>query len=115
MVDRLLSAFTSSPTAIPFSNVVLRDSSAHLSPDGLSSTSEVSTQLEFNYLSAISGDPKYSTEGMKVLAYLKTLPKVEGLVPIYIRYVSFASNTPSFPSHYYFKWSCLSLFLSRIF
>ncbi|XP_022715551.1 mannosyl-oligosaccharide 1,2-alpha-mannosidase MNS3-like [Durio zibethinus] len=85
LADRLLSAFTSSPTAIPFSDVVLRDSSAHPSPDGLSSTSEVSTlQLEFNYLSAISGDPKYSTEGMKVLAHLKTLPKVEGLVPIYI-------------------------------
>ncbi|XVF40147.1 hypothetical protein PTKIN_Ptkin01aG0087800 [Pterospermum kingtungense] len=85
LADHLLSAFTSSPTAIPFSDVVLRDSSAHPSPDGLSSTSEVSTlQLEFNYLSAISGDPKYSTEGMKVLAHLKTLPKVEGLVPIYI-------------------------------
>ncbi|XVF25478.1 hypothetical protein REPUB_Repub13aG0215700 [Reevesia pubescens] len=85
LADRLLSAFTSSPTAIPFSDIVLHDSSAHPSPDGLSSTSEVSTlQLEFNYLSAISGDPKYSTEGMKVLAHLKTLPKVEGLVPIYI-------------------------------
>lgn len=85
LADRLLSAFTSSPTAIPFSDVVLRDSSAHSAPDGLSSTSEVSTlQLEFNYLSAISGDPKYSTEGMKVLAHLKTLPKTEGLVPIYI-------------------------------
>ncbi|MBA0691271.1 hypothetical protein Goari_008906 [Gossypium aridum] len=85
LADRLLSAFTSSPTAIPFSDVVLRDSSAHSAPGGLSSTSEVSTlQLEFNYLSAISGDPKYSTEGMKVLAHLKTLPKTEGLVPIYI-------------------------------
>lgn len=98
LADRLLSAFTSSPTAIPFSDVALRDSSAHPSPDGLSSTSEVSTlQLEFNYLSAISGDPKYSIEGMKVLAHLKTLPKVEGLVPIYIRYVSFASNMPIIP------------------
>ncbi|OMO65674.1 Glycoside hydrolase, family 47 [Corchorus olitorius] len=85
LADRLLSAFTSSPTVVPFSDVVLRDSSAHPAPDGLSSTSEVSTlQLEFNYLSAISGDPKYSTAAMKVLAHLKTLPKVEGLVPIYI-------------------------------
>ncbi|KAE8655328.1 Mannosyl-oligosaccharide 1,2-alpha-mannosidase MNS3 [Hibiscus syriacus] len=84
LADRLLSAFTSSPTAIPFSDVVLRDSSAHPAPDGLSS-SEVSTlQLEFNYLSAISGDTKYGTKGMKVLEHLKTLPKVEGLVPIYI-------------------------------
>ncbi|GLU13988.1 hypothetical protein SLE2022_305860 [Rubroshorea leprosula] len=85
LADRLLSAFTSSPTAVPFSDVVLHDSSAHPAPDGLSSTSEVSTvQLEFNYLSAISGDPKYSREAMKVLAHMKTLPKVEGLVPIYM-------------------------------
>lgn len=85
LADRLLIAFTSSPTPIPFSDVVLRDSTAHPAPDGLSSTSEVSTlQLEFNYLSTVSGDPKYSMEAMKVLEHLKTLPKVEGLVPIYI-------------------------------
>ncbi|CAL9055079.1 mannosyl-oligosaccharide 1,2-alpha-mannosidase MNS3 [Musa acuminata AAA Group] len=83
--DRLLSAFTSSPTPIPFSDVVLHDRSAHPAPDGLSSTSEVSTlQLEFNYLSKVSGDPKYGSEAMKVLEHFRTLPKVEGLVPIYI-------------------------------
>lgn len=86
LADRLLSAFTSSPTSIPFSDVILHDSTAHPSPDGMSSTSEVSTlQLEFNYLSKISGDPKYGSEAMKVLEHLRTLPKVEGLVPIYIR------------------------------
>lgn len=85
LADRLLTAFTSSPTAIPFSDVVLRDNTAHPAPDGLSSTSEVSTlQLEFNYLSSLTGDPKYSVQSMKVLEHLKTLPKVEGLVPIYI-------------------------------
>ncbi|WJZ96738.1 hypothetical protein VitviT2T_015391 [Vitis vinifera] len=85
LADLLLSAFTSSPTPIPFSDVVLRDHSAHPAPDGQSSTSEVSTlQLEFNYLSTVSGDPKYGVEAMKVLEHLKTLPKVEGLVPIYI-------------------------------
>ncbi|KAH7853166.1 hypothetical protein Vadar_034153 [Vaccinium darrowii] len=85
LADRLLTAFTSSPTAIPFSDVVLHDNTAHPAPDGLSSTSEVSTlQLEFNYLSSLTGDPKYSVESMKVLEHLKTLPKVEGLVPIYI-------------------------------
>lgn len=87
LADRLLSGFTSSPTSVPYSDVVLRDGSAHPAPDGLSSTSEVSTlQLEFNYLSTISGDAKYGKEAMKVLEHLKTLPKVEGLVPIYIRY-----------------------------
>lgn len=85
LADLLLSAFTSSPTPIPFSDVVLRDHSAHPAPGGQSSTSEVSTlQLEFNYLSTVSGDPKYGVEAMKVLEHLKTLPKVEGLVPIYI-------------------------------
>ncbi|XP_027364346.1 mannosyl-oligosaccharide 1,2-alpha-mannosidase MNS3 [Abrus precatorius] len=85
LADRLMSAFTASPTAIPFSDVVLRDSSSHPAPGGLSSTSEVSTlQLEFNYLSSVSGDQKYSLEAMKVMDHMKTLPKIEGLVPIYI-------------------------------
>ncbi|GMH31074.1 hypothetical protein Nepgr_032917 [Nepenthes gracilis] len=85
LADRLLSAFTLSPTPVPFSDVVLHDNSAHPAPDGLSSTSEVSTlQLEFNFLSTLTGDPKYREEAMKVLEHLKTLPKVEGLVPIYI-------------------------------
>uniref|UniRef100_A0A251UZW2 alpha-1,2-Mannosidase n=2 Tax=Helianthus annuus TaxID=4232 RepID=A0A251UZW2_HELAN len=85
LADRLLTAFTSSPTAIPFSDVVLHDHTAHAAPDGLSSTSEASTlQLEFNYLSFLTGEQKYSVEAMKVLEHMKILPKVEGLVPIYI-------------------------------
>ncbi|KAL3653701.1 hypothetical protein CASFOL_003382 [Castilleja foliolosa] len=65
---------------------LLRDRSAHPAPDGLSSTAEVSTlQLEFNFLSALSGDPKYTMESMKVLEHIKTLPKVNRLVPIYIK------------------------------
>ncbi|GAB2254302.1 hypothetical protein Droror1_Dr00022111 [Drosera rotundifolia] len=85
LADLLLSAFTSSPTPIPFCDVVLRENSSHPAPDGLSSTSEVSTlQMEFNYLSIVTGDPKYSFHAMKVLEHIKTLPKVEGLVPIYI-------------------------------
>ncbi|XP_055806632.1 mannosyl-oligosaccharide 1,2-alpha-mannosidase MNS3 isoform X2 [Solanum dulcamara] len=85
LADRLLTAFTASPSDIPYSDVVLREKSAHPAPDGLSSTAEVATvQLEFNYLSYLTGDPKYSMEAMKVLQHIKTLPKVEGLVPIYI-------------------------------
>lgn len=90
LADRLLLAFTSSPTAIPLSDVILRDRTAHAAPDGLSSTSEASTlQLEFSYLSKVSGDPKYDREAMKVLEHMRTLPKVEGLVPIYIKYALF--------------------------
>ncbi|KAJ3693879.1 hypothetical protein LUZ60_009359 [Juncus effusus] len=83
--DRLILGFSSSPTDIPFSDVYLREKIARPAPDGLSSTSEASTlQLEFNYLSEILGDKKYYSECMKVLEHIKTLPKVEGLVPIYI-------------------------------
>ncbi|XP_076917018.1 mannosyl-oligosaccharide 1,2-alpha-mannosidase MNS3-like [Bidens hawaiensis] len=85
LADRLLAGFTSSPTAIPFSDVILHDRTAHAAPDGLSSTSEATTlQLEFNYLSFLTGDPKYGFEAMKVLEHVKNLPKSEGLVPIYI-------------------------------
>lgn len=83
--DRLMSAFTASPTPIPYSDVILRDSSGHAAPGGLSSTSEVSTvQLEFNYLSAISNDSKYSVEAMKVFQHINNLPSYDGLVSIYI-------------------------------
>ncbi|XP_076957078.1 mannosyl-oligosaccharide 1,2-alpha-mannosidase MNS3-like [Bidens hawaiensis] len=85
LADRLLTGFTASPTAVPFSDVVLHDRTAHAAPDGLSSTSEATTlQLEFNYLSFVTGDPKYGFEAMKVLEHVKNLPKSEGLVPIYI-------------------------------
>lgn len=85
--DRLMSAFTSSPTAIPYSDVVLSSSSAHPAgtDGGASSTSEATTlQLEFGYLSEVSGDPKYGIAAMHVLEHLKDLPKTDGLVPIYI-------------------------------
>lgn len=101
LADRLMSAFTASPTAIPFSDVILHESTAHPAPGGLSSTSEVSTlQLEFNYLSSVSGDLKYSLEAMKVMDHMNTLPKLEGLVPIYIRY-SIAYNLISVFGHYF--------------
>ena len=90
LADRLMSAFTSSPTVIPYSDVVLRSNSAHpaMGDGGASSTSEVTTlQLEFGYLSEVSGDPKYETAAMRVLEYFKGLPKTDGLVPIYIRYI----------------------------
>ncbi|KAF5204870.1 Mannosyl-oligosaccharide 1,2-alpha-mannosidase MNS3 [Thalictrum thalictroides] len=85
LADRLLVAFTASPTSIPFSDVVLSDRTAHPAPGGLSSTSEVSTvQLEFNYLSTVLNDSKYGLEAMKVLEHMRILPTVQGLVPIYI-------------------------------
>ncbi|EPS65502.1 hypothetical protein M569_09268, partial [Genlisea aurea] len=85
LADHLILAFTLSPSAIPYSDVDLHGRTARPAPDGLSSTAEVSTlQLEFNYLSTLTGDSKYKIESMKVLEHMKTLPKVNGLVPIYI-------------------------------
>ncbi|KAI5055411.1 hypothetical protein GOP47_0028932 [Adiantum capillus-veneris] len=87
LADRLMSAFSASPTAIPYSDVVLRSSSAHpaVGDGGASSTSEATTlELEFGYLSEVSGDPKYGAAAMCVLQHFKDLPKTDGLVPIYI-------------------------------
>ncbi|KAJ7515559.1 hypothetical protein O6H91_22G018200 [Diphasiastrum complanatum] len=85
--DRLMSAFTSSPSPVPFSDVILKDRVAHPAKfdGGASSTSEAATlQLELWYLSKVTGDPKYGKAAMDVLEHLKTLPKVEGLVPIFL-------------------------------
>ncbi|VVB02362.1 unnamed protein product [Arabis nemorensis] len=65
--------------------MIWHDSIANPAPGGMSDTAEVAfVQLEFSYLSAISGDPKYSKEAMKVLAHIKTLHKTERSCPIYI-------------------------------
>lgn len=87
LADRLMSAFTSSPSAIPYSDVVLRGRSAHAAVgDGASSTAEVATlQLEFGYLSQVSNDSRYSKAAMHVYEHLQGLQKLEGLVPIYVR------------------------------
>eukprot|EP00249_Psilotum_nudum_P017275 c26246_g1_i1 orf=480-2450(-) len=87
LADRLMFAFTSSPTPIPFSDVVLSEKTAHPAgfDGGASSTSEVTTlQLEFLYLSKVSGDPKYGKAAMSVLEHFRQLPKLDGLVPIYV-------------------------------
>lgn len=85
--DRLMAAFTSSPSPVPFSDVILQERSAHTAGfgGGFSSTSEVTTvQMEFWYLSYITGDPKYAKAAMDVYEHFRGLPKTEGLVPIYI-------------------------------
>ncbi|KAL3684934.1 hypothetical protein R1sor_002956 [Riccia sorocarpa] len=85
--DRLHSAFSMSPSAVPFSDVNLREKRAHAAgfDGGASSTAEVTTlQMEFWYLSHISGDPKYGKSAMRVYEHVKGLPKTEGLVPVFI-------------------------------
>eukprot|EP00040_Diaphanoeca_grandis_P019645 m.103913 g.103913 ORF g.103913 m.103913 type:complete len:653 (+) comp27528_c0_seq1:133-2091(+) len=83
--DRLMYAFNQK-SGVPFSDVNIGTHNAHKpkwGPD--SSTSEVTTiQLEFRELSRLTGDPKYDDAVTKVMLHVKSLPKTEGLVPIFI-------------------------------
>lgn len=83
--DRLLGAFQS-PSGIPFSDVNLMSTKGHApkwSSD--SSTSEVATiQLEFRDLSRSLEDYAYEEVAGKVSDKIHSLPKMDGLVPIFI-------------------------------
>ncbi|XP_060534840.1 endoplasmic reticulum mannosyl-oligosaccharide 1,2-alpha-mannosidase [Cylas formicarius] len=93
--DRLMPCFESD-SGVPYSDVNLFTHKAHApkwSPD--SSTSEVTTiQLEFRYLSWVTGDPKYETAVLKVSRLIHALEKKDGLVPIFIN-----ANTGQFRSY----------------
>ncbi|EDO30560.1 predicted protein, partial [Nematostella vectensis] len=83
--DRLLPCFNSQ-SGIPFSDVNLMTRQVHpprWGPD--SSVSEVSTiQLEFRDLSYVTGNDKYKQAVDKVMRHLHSLPKKNGLVPIFV-------------------------------
>ncbi|CAG8458925.1 395_t:CDS:10 [Ambispora leptoticha] len=84
--DRLLGAFES-PTHVPFASVNLATQqgiAAHFA-QGASSVSEATTlQLEFKYLSYLTGDDKYWRHAESVMFHIDDLDKLDGLVPIYI-------------------------------
>ncbi|XP_060069698.1 endoplasmic reticulum mannosyl-oligosaccharide 1,2-alpha-mannosidase-like [Ylistrum balloti] len=90
--NRLLPCFNS-PSKVPFSDVNMMTSRAHAprwGPD--SSTSEVTTiQLEFRDLSRVTKDDKYENAVMTVSEHIHSLPKKDGLVPIFVN-----ANTGSF-------------------
>ncbi|KAG0028529.1 hypothetical protein BGZ81_004645 [Podila clonocystis] len=85
LADRLMGAFDTK-SGIPYASVHLGKS--HGVPGhvgGLSSTSEVSTlQLEFKYLSFLTGDDKYWKVAEKVIFKMREMEDLDGLVPIYI-------------------------------
>ncbi len=84
-------AFTSSPSLVPFSNVIIQEWNVYTTSfgGGFSSTFEVTiVEMEFWYLSYIIGDPTYTKATMVVYEHFKGIPKIEGLVPIYIKRVS---------------------------
>jgi hypothetical protein len=86
--DRLLGAFVGSHPGVPMASVNLRarrGERAHFS-GGASSTAEVATlQLEFAYLSALTDDDRFRRAADAIIAHMDTLPKQDGLVPVFIR------------------------------
>jgi mannosyl-oligosaccharide alpha-1,2-mannosidase len=83
--NRLASAF-STPTGLPKGQVNLQSSSAAGGWTGSNSVlAELGTvQLEFNYLSAKTGDKKFSGYANRVYDVLEKLNPQNGLFPIYI-------------------------------
>ncbi|XP_078605184.1 endoplasmic reticulum mannosyl-oligosaccharide 1,2-alpha-mannosidase-like isoform X3 [Branchiostoma floridae x Branchiostoma japonicum] len=83
--DRLMPCFNS-PSKIPYSDVNLDTGKAHpprWGPD--STTSEVtSIQLEFRELSHQTGNDKYKKAVDEVMDHIQSLPKENGLIPIFV-------------------------------
>ncbi|KAG0199077.1 mannosyl-oligosaccharide alpha-1,2-mannosidase [Mortierella sp. NVP41] len=85
LADRLMGAFET-PTGIPYASVHLRDKRGVPGHDrGISSTAEVaSMQLEFKYLTFLTGDDKYWKAAENVVLKIKEMDTLDGLVPIFI-------------------------------
>lgn len=86
LADELLIAFKS-PSEIPYSSVNFlhkKAAEAHFD-QGASSTSEATTlQLEFKYLTHLTGDPKYWNACQKAMRSVLKNDRPSGLVPIFI-------------------------------
>lgn len=86
LADRLLGAFDS-PSGVPYSSVNLLSGKALENHDmgGLSSTAEVATlQLEFKYLSKLTGNFSYWEKVDNVMRVLHQNTPSDGLAPIYV-------------------------------
>ncbi|KAK9477386.1 glycoside hydrolase [Lipomyces japonicus] len=86
LANRLLGAFDS-PSGIPYASVNLRTLKGIKSHDdgGASSTAEVtSLQLEFKYLSKLTGETLYWEKAEKVMKVIDDNHAIDALVPIFI-------------------------------
>ncbi|KAG0197985.1 mannosyl-oligosaccharide alpha-1,2-mannosidase [Mortierella sp. GBA30] len=85
LADRLMGAFETT-SGIPYANVHLKDRRGIPNHNhGISSTAGVATlQLEFKYLTHVTGDSKYWKAVENVVLKMKELDNLDGLVPIYI-------------------------------
>ncbi|KAF8337707.1 glycoside hydrolase family 47 protein [Amanita rubescens] len=86
LADRLLPAFdTSSGVPQAMSNLGEQIGIYDIGHGGLVSTAEVTTlQLEFRYLSYLTGDYKYWDKAENVMKIIKDLTKPMGLAPIFM-------------------------------
>ncbi|KAF9178932.1 mannosyl-oligosaccharide alpha-1,2-mannosidase [Haplosporangium sp. Z 11] len=85
LADRLMGGFDT-VSGIPYASVHLKERRGVPGHDrGISSTSEVSSlQLEFKYLSFLTGDAKYWKAAENVILKMRELDDLDGLVPVYI-------------------------------
>ena len=86
LADALLPAFDS-PSGLPYGTLDLRSRAAHNPAwaQGASTISEVaSVQLEFEYLSHVTGDPRYALAARRVMTHLQVLEPEDSLYPMFI-------------------------------
>ncbi|TNY18789.1 glycoside hydrolase [Rhodotorula diobovata] len=87
LADRLLPAFDT-PSGLPMSfvNLAQRRGIPDVDNSGLTSVAEAGTlQLEFKYLSQLTGNPTYWHKVEKVMDVIRSQPSKDGLVPIFMR------------------------------
>lgn len=85
--DRLLPLFDT-PSGIPYSFIDLATRKAYPDADngGMSSLAEAGTlQLEFKYLSEISGNPMYEEKAEHVMMLLDKQMPAEGVAPVLMK------------------------------
>jgi mannosyl-oligosaccharide alpha-1,2-mannosidase len=81
--DRLMPAFQASPSKIPYSSMNFNTSRASVS--NVASTAEATTlQLEFKYLSQLTGNVTYWNAAEEVMRWIDEIGTQDGLVPIYM-------------------------------
>lgn len=84
LTDRLMPAF-STGSGIPYAGVNLQTGQTFSPPNDLASVSEVATlQLEYKYLSYLTGDKTYWNVGEKIMARLDNNHPKDGLAPIFV-------------------------------
>ncbi|GAA5855970.1 hypothetical protein JCM8547_000435 [Rhodosporidiobolus lusitaniae] len=87
LADRILPAFDT-PSGLPMSfvNLAKRKGIPDADNRGMASVAEAGTlQLEFKYLSEVTGSPVYWQKVEKVMDVIRDQPKKDGLVPLFMR------------------------------